>query len=965
MHFLKTASALALVTTLCAPGTALAQDAQNYEIAAQDLASALKVFASVSGREVIASSDVIGRKRAHAAIGMLSAEAAIEQLLAGTGLRASVVDGSFVVRPTADVREAANDPDSIVVTGTRIRGAAPVGSPVVTIDRTAIDTSGRATVTEMVEAIPQNFAGGASESNVGTTIRGGAGYNLAFGSSINLRGLGNTSTLVLFDGVRPAMSGQSGQYVDTSLIPSTAIDRIELLTDGASAIYGTDAVAGVVNLRFREKFTGFETRVRAATADGDAGQYQLSQLIGHRWGTGGITAALEFNRRDALAGASRAFVTEDLRPYGGPDLRSNFANPGTIIAANGQIFGIPKGQDGTRLTAAQLIPGQQNRQDYAKLYDVLPRQQSWSGYLAADQEIAGGVSAFMRAVAAARTFDARTRSVNLTTPTVPATNAFYVDPIGTRQSIRVQYDFSRDYGVETMHGTSKSLTVTGGLRGSLVGWNLELAGGYGWNSEYNGRAILNTARLAAALADSNPATAFNVFGDGSNTNPATLAKVIGSFVSSNASENWSVAGRADGTVIDLPAGPLKLAFGVEHREEQFDQLLLLDRSATISRTTYTGLPGQRRVDSAYGELLVPVFAGDRFPGRLDVSIAGRVDRYSDVGTTENPKIGVSWQPVPGVTARASYGTSFRAPSFMENPGTSNNLYQPVSIADPSAPGGSSNVIILIGSPDYVRPESAKSYSVGIDLKPRAIPGLAASATYFRIDYKDRISTPGDNILTYLIQRDIYAPLITANPSAAQIAALYADPMFRNPSGIAASSITAILNGYQQNLASTTVTGIDFDIGYSRSIAGGTATFGLSGTRLFGIDQKITSTAISTDLSGKFGGPVKLRMRGHAGYTSDGGFDASAFVNYIDGYSNLVGTTTQQVSSWTTVDLQLGVRLPAPRPAKSFRLSLSATNIFNTDPPYVLYQTLSSALAYDPEHASPIGRVIALQAIVGW
>lgn len=417
--------------------------------------------------------------------------------------------------------------------------------------------------------------------------------------------------------------------------------------------------------------------------------------------------------------------------------------------------------------------------------------------------------------------------------------------------------------------------------------------------------------------------------------------------------------------MELPAGPLKLAFGAEHREERFEQLSLIDRTATVTRSTYTGLPGKRSVDSVYGELLVPVVAAEQFPGRLDVSIAGRVDRYSDVGATQNPKVGISWQPVPGLTARASYGTSFRAPSFMENPGMSANLYQATNIPDPTATGGTTSVIALIGSPAYVSPESAKSYTVGLDLRPRGIPGLTASATYFRIDYTDRISTPGDNLFSYFVQRDIYAPLINATPSAAEIARLYADPLFRNPTGIPASSIKAILNAYQQNLASTTVTGVDFEIAYSRRIGPGTASLGLSGTRLFGIDQKITSTAVSTDLSGKFGGPVKLRLRGRAGYASESGIEASAFVNYTDSYDNLVGTTTYRVSPWATVDLQLGIRLPVPRPARSFRLSLSATNVFNTDPPYVLYQTLNSALAYDPEHASPIGRVIAIQAIIGW
>lgn len=964
MRYLKSASLTALSIALAIPTAAYAQAVQRYDIEAQDLSTALEAFSRISGREVVAASNIVAGKRARSANGSLDDAVALDQLLAGTGLRATTVDGSFVIRPIAEV--STPDPDSIVVTGTRIRGSAPVGSPVLTIDRAAIDTSGRATVAEMIESVPQNFAGGASEINVGPTVRGGAGFNLGFGSAINLRGLGTTSTLVLFDGVRPALSGQTGAFVDTSLIPSSAIDRIELLTDGASAIYGTDAVAGVVNLRFRDRFTGFETRARAAIADGDYGDYQVSQLAGHRWSTGGVVVAVEYVDRGRLAGTDRAFFTEDLRPFGGPDFRSNFANPGTIIAANGQIFGIPAGQDGTRLTRAQLIPGQQNRSDYQKLFDILPAKRGWSGYLAADQEIANGLSLYVRAVAAERRFEVRARSISPTTLTVPVTNAFYVDPIGTRQAIRVQYDPSRDFGAETMRGSARALSVAGGLRGALAGWNVELSGAFGRSSEVNDRSgVPNTTRLATALADSNPATAFNVFGDGSFTNPATIARIVGQFQNSDDYENWSAAVRADGTVVQLPAGALKLAFGMEHREEHFDQLTISDRGATIIRRAMAGLPGSRRVNAVYGEALVPVFASDNFPGRLELSIAGRIEQYNDVGNTENPKVGASWTPIPDIVIRASYGTSFRAPLFSENAGTARNLYQATTLPDPTSPTGSTNVLILAGSADYVGPERASTFSAGFDVKPRAIPGLTASATYFRIDYRDRISTPGDNFLSYFVQRDIYAPLIIENPSAALLARYYSDPLFQNPTNIPASAIKAIANGLQQNLARTLVTGIDFDLAYSRAIGNGTASFGLSGTRLFAIDQKITSTTPSTDISGTFGGPVKLRMRGRASYSGESGFDLSAFVNYTDGYTNQVGTSLQQVAAWTTFDLQLGLHLPAPRPAKSFRLSLSATNILDRDPPYVVYQTLNSGLAYDPEHASPIGRVVALQAIVGW
>src|SRR3546814_13023168 len=118
------------------------------------------------------------------------------------------------------------------------------------------------------------------------------------------------------------------------MLPSLAVDRLEILTDGASAIYGSDAVAGVVNVRLRGRFDGAETRLRVGTADGDYGEYQLGQIVGTGWATGHLVVAGEYHRRGHPGSEERAFATEDLRPFGGPDLRSNFRNPATLVPAN-------------------------------------------------------------------------------------------------------------------------------------------------------------------------------------------------------------------------------------------------------------------------------------------------------------------------------------------------------------------------------------------------------------------------------------------------------------------------------------------------------------------------------------------------------------------------------------------------------------------------------------------------------
>jgi iron complex outermembrane receptor protein len=305
-----TASAVVVVAACMAQAPARAQSIQRYDIGKQDLAAALKEFAAVSGREVVASSRIVARKQSAAVRGVFTSEQALTTMLINTGLQATIVDGGFVIRPIdgadAAAPPAATGQSDIVVTGSRIRGA-PVASPVIRITQDDARKAGQATLGEIVRSIPQSFGGG-QNPEVGLNVPAASGSNVGGGSSINLRGLGSDATLTLLNGRRLSYSG-SRQSIDVSTIPLGAVDRIEIVPDGASAIYGSDAIGGVANIILRRDMSGLETRVRigGATDGGDFSQ-QYGATGGARWADGGFIAAYEFNHTTAIDYSDRDYA---------------------------------------------------------------------------------------------------------------------------------------------------------------------------------------------------------------------------------------------------------------------------------------------------------------------------------------------------------------------------------------------------------------------------------------------------------------------------------------------------------------------------------------------------------------------------------------------------------------------------------------------------------------------------------
>jgi outer membrane receptor protein involved in Fe transport len=433
---------------------------------------------------------------------------------------------------------------------------------------------------------------------------------------------------------------------------------------------------------------------------------------------------------------------------------------------------------------------------------------------------------------------------------------------------------------------------------------------------------------------------------------------------------WSTTARADGPLFRLPAGDAKLAVGFEYRTER-NLFAVLDDEFTpdpVPQPT-PGLPASRRVSAAYAELLLPLFGGAATaPGlrRLDLSLAARVEDYRDLGTTTNPRVGVTWEPLAGMRMRGTYGTSFRAPGFQEirqGPGTSAIFAQP--LPDPMATDGMTNALVRVGNSPDIGPEKARTWTAGVEFQPAFAPGLHIEATYFDVRYRDRIATIAADYFNFLANRNVYSAVIDETPSAAAIEALYAAPGFSNPFGIVPADIGVIVDARTQNLSLVRQNGVDFAARFTTDWLGGEARLGLAGSYLFKIRQKLTRQAPSIDVVDQVGNPVALRLRGEAGFSRDG-FELSSFVNHVGGYTNQTVTPARPVASWTTLDVQLAYRFPdTVKGLGGTRIAVSVSNLFDRPPPFVENFTGLSASGFDPEKASPIGRMISLQLVRRW
>ncbi len=865
--------------------------------------------------------------------------------------------------------------ETVVITGTLIRGANPVGTPVIGLGRDEIIKSGAGSTVDLLRQLPQIQNLGADEGHLNAAQN--ANQNISVGSGVNLRGLGPESTLTLVNGRRIAPGGLGAQYTDPSTIPPLAIDRIEVITDGGSATYGSDAVGGVVNMRLRKNFEGAEVSVRHGSGK-DVHQNQIGAIFGKSWDSGNFMFAVDQNNRSRLGANDRKFFTDDMRPWGGPDLRGFNANPGNV-QVGATRYAIPAGQNGVGLTANRLVAGTANLQSIYKGVDALPEQKRFSALGSLTQSLTDTIAVSLEVFSTERKYR-RTLAAPSGNITVRNTNPFFVSPVPGATSTTVNYSYYNDFGNSTVTGFERSDQIAAGLDFEVGGdWN---GSAYVTHSTTQERYLglnangINVNAQAAAVADTNPLTALNAFCDGSRftcNNPATLDKMR-AFNDRNSKYILNDAGiKFDGPLYSLPAGKLRMAVGAEVHSDRMpyfedrtnSSLLNASGYPTIFHIDNSKAVPHRTVRSFYAEAYIPLIgAANAVPGvqKLELSLAGRYEDYSDFGTTSNPKVGLDWTPMQGVKLHATYGTSFRAPTLGDIDPINGGVINVVDRVDANGVTQVHGLALLGGNPAGLKPETADIYTVGLNFKPASVQGLDVTLDYFNINYKNRILVPGNDVS--ILQKPELAAYVNRNPTPAEISVLIATPTYSGSPTEAVSGIKFIQDGRRYNAGVVKTSGLDFSARYLMQSSIGIWNTGLSINYIFNYKQQFTPTsALVSGLLNTLNNPMRLRARGELGWSSDA-WRVNSFINFTNRYHNTTLVKNPNVASYTTLDVTARYDFSKVFHSdwvKGLSASLSVLNLTDRDPPYVQNATQ----AFDPQNVSAIGRFTSLTLNKQW
>ena len=840
---------------------AQAQDHFAFDLPAETLSQALRDVAVRTGRNVIAPADLIGTHQAPPLSGTFTAEEAVARLLEGSGLRYRIVEGTLVVERSplsgnaVATQNVEPEGSAITVTGTRIRGAGSA-SPVHVSTRHALEQAGINDLADFTRILPQNYAGGQNRGIAGNGEQGGQ-LNLNDSSQLNLRGLGPDATLTLLNGHRLSYDGVS-QGVDISSIPVSAIERIEVIADGASALYGSDAVGGVANIILRRDYQGLETtaRVGAATDGGDV-QQQYSLVGGHRWSSGGFMLAIDHEFQTPITAAQRDYTS-----------------------------------------------------DYDPSFFLTDRIKQTSAVLAAHQQFRPGLD-----------FDLDGTLMNRGT--------LQQDPYTSDEDVHVNGQVARE-------GT-RSFSLSPTLRASIGHWLASLSG------------TLSDSRIHADA-----------------TNYASGAAQVGRLLFENNLMGAEVT--AEGPLVRLPGGEARLAVGGGLREISLhERRHIFIESALVSSKEWTE---RRKTQFVYGEVSLPLVGSDQqlpLVDRLTLSGALRYEHWDGIASVTTPKLGAIYQPVPDLTFRATWGKSFKIPTLQQVNDPQQAILVPGFIFVPAPQPAGAPVLLLTGGSPNLKPERATTWSGTIEVMPSFVPGLRLQATYFHIDYRDRLATPFTSVASALYN-PLYDDFITYNPSATDVNALIATipgglinqtgvPF--DPAGVGAIVDTSLRNSERQRIH-----GLDFDGDYRLDFGRAGRLLLTASASYLQSDQQLAAGQPFLPLAGTIFHPP--HWRGRAGLTWDrNGQGVSGSVNYSGPNTDNVLADERRVSAFTTVDLTATLRTRVGTgPLHNVELRLVALNILNQKP-HVIRIVYPSEAPYDSTNESPVGRFLGASLRKVW
>jgi iron complex outermembrane receptor protein len=876
--------------------------------------------------------------------------------------------------PEQAATQAAQGDETIVITGSRIRrNPLDNPAPVTFLDEADIARTGLTSAADIIQRLPSS--GGALNSrfnNSGNFGNPPDGGGVGAGSAeVDLRYLGSKRVLVLVDGLR-YVNGASASGVpgatDLNSIPESMIERIEVLQDGASAIYGSDAIAGVVNIITRKAQKGLRLSAQLGVmneGDGFTRNLQASYGIQANDGATSLVVGGNWVKQDGISSADREI--------------SLFPTPGATACDNTCSSGTPRGrfillgQDltliapviGRNPTVADFRPfaGAPDRFNFAPFNFIQTPLERYGVFANLKQELGDVANFSLKGVWNRRNSKNQAAPLPLfvgpdagngnllDTITIHSTNPF--NPFGVTLDSsnlafigrRVVEGGPRRYNqkVETWYASG---TLDGSFQFGSRDWYWDVNALYGRNkAEQTVLGNINAANLALALgpvaACTAPCVPFNIFGGVGSISQAMYDYVAFEQNDSSRQTLWDVTANLSGELFDLPGGPAGFAVGIEHR----DQKGRFDPDAIVAAGLGSDIPalptrGGYNVDEAYAELRLPLLANTPFFHRLELTGAVRFSDYSSSGSTTTLKGSVNWAPIEDLLFRGSWAEGFRAPTIGELFGTPSRFDQEIvdpcsavggaipaavaanCVADGVPAGGSyvqanPQLPVVTGGNLDLDPETSESWVFGAVWSPSFVPRLSLEANYFDIKVDGAIQA---------IDAEVLLSRCAEDGDALSCAAID-----RSASG----AVTQI-RGLLQNIAGIETDGLDVTLNY-RTGETGIGRFGLfwTNTFLFNYHVSVPATDGITIIEREGteqGSPDQAFPKWKSTAVLDwtqggpGGFGASLTGRYIKGVEEGDGN---HMGSRLYTDLQLRWE---PAAAKGFGFALGANNLFNVDPP---------------------------------
>ena len=862
--------------------------------------------------------------------------------------------------------------EKIEVTGSSIKRIEGEGSlPVTVITRADIERSGATTPMELLQLISSN-------NSVGNVSLGNVIGSLTFSAqTASLRGLGGGRTLVLINGKRvDSFAGELNgvQGVNLAAIPFSAIERVEVLKDGASAVYGSDAIGGVINFILRQDYRGAEvsTYYGAPTRPGGGKQGKVSAAAGFgdlARDKYNVLATLSYNDQKNLEQRDRSFSKTSYLVDIGLNSTSSNTFPANITTGGIGLINFPIGGPATIAKPDRCAPstfeGGRCRYDPSNYPGVqmIPDDKLTNFFSSARMQINADLQGYATFTASRNTTNYKIQPVPLSsiftygpnndipeTITLQPNSPFYPHALAAAagvdgQPLDVRYR-AVENGLRDTTDTNTNSQFTAGLKGAWLNWDMDgtvFASQGKTRSAINGGFPLNT-KILPLLNSGN----VNLFGPNTAAISAQLkaANYVGDTFNGKSTNN-GVQAKASSEIFNLPAGAVSLAFGGESRREKLQQI----PEPVLATGDLAGFGGNvlpinasRSIRAVFAEASIPVFK------TLEANVAVRSDDYSDFGKTTNPKVSLRWQPGKTLLLRSSYGKGFLAPSLFQ-------LFSPQ--AGTVTPAGTSDPIrcpvtndtgfdcatqfgVTTGGNPNLRPEKSEQATAGFLFEPNT--SWSVGADYFKIRLNNVITT-GIPVATILGDLAQYGNLVTRAPR---------DAAFPNVPGRILK-----IDGRNINLGAVHLDGIDVEAHWkSAAYAWGKLRVDASGSYYIHNDAQNADGSYRGFVSNQFGSPVSgvlPRWKHYASLTWDiGAWSSTVATQFQSSYVDVntdADDNLRRVSSMTLWDFQTSYK-----GFRNLNLTLGVKNLLDTNPP-LTNQATTFQVGFDPSYYDARSRFV--------